>query len=195
MGTRVMQRWAPARAWASHALAAILVLVLATLPWHQSHVYADQETLWWDTVEKDPASWMGHTSLGALLGRQGATVDAEYHYREAVRLNPNFAIARLDLGTLLANAGRFDEAIPHLREAVRLDPSLLDAHLSLGMALLFNGQPGEAASCLRAAAERWPQEPLIQKYLQQALAAQNRRESRPATGPEARSRRVIRSRP
>jgi tetratricopeptide (TPR) repeat protein len=188
VGTRVIQRWAPARAWASYALAAILVLVLATLTWRQSHVYADQETLWRDTVEKDPGSWMGHTSLGALLGRRGALVDAEYHYREAVRLNPNFGIARFNLGALLANEGRLDEAIPYMREAVRLDPWSLDANLNIGRALLSAGQPEEAASWLRAAAERWPQEPRIQNFLQQALAAQNRRESRPRTDPEDRRR-------
>jgi tetratricopeptide (TPR) repeat protein len=179
MGTRVMQRWAPARAWASYAVAAVLILVLATLTWHQSHIYADQESLWRDTIEKDPRSWMGHTCLGALLGRQGDLTDAEYHYREAVRLNPNFALARFNLGALLGNKGQYDEAILHLREAVRLEPSLLDANLSLGMALLFDGRADEAASWLRTAAQRWPQEPRIQNYLQQAVAAQNRRESRP----------------
>ena len=189
-GTRAIQRWAPARAWTSRALPAILVMVLATLTWRQSHVYADHETLWRDTVEKDPGSWMGHTCLGALLGRRGDRVDAEYHYREAVRLNPNFDVARFDLGTLLANEGRYDEAIPHLREAVRLEPRSLDSNLSLGMALLFDGQPEEAASWLRAAAERWPQEPRIQHFLQQALAAQNRRESRPPTNAEDRGRRA-----
>jgi Flp pilus assembly protein TadD len=165
-------------------------MVLATLTWRQSHVYADQETLWRDTIEKDPGSWMGHTSLGALLGRRGALADAERHYREAVRLNPNFAIARFDLGALLANEGRFDEAIPQMREDVRLEPWSLDSNLNLGMALLFAGQPEEAASRLRAAAGRWPQEPRIQHYLQQALAAQNRRESRPPTNPEDHGRRA-----
>ena len=189
-GTRAIQRWAPARAWTSHALPAILVMVLATLTWRQSHVYADHETLWRDTVEKDPGSWMGHTCPRRVARRRGDRVDAEYHYREAVRLNPNFDVARFDLGTLLANEGRYDEAIPHLREAVRLEPRSLDSNLSLGMALLFDGQPEEAASWLRAAAERWPQEPRIQHFLQQALAAQNRRESRPPTNAEDRGRRA-----
>ena len=70
-GAHLIREWAPERARVAHALGAILVLVLATLTWRQCHVYADHETLWRDTIKKNPASWMGHTNLGALLGRRG----------------------------------------------------------------------------------------------------------------------------
>jgi tetratricopeptide (TPR) repeat protein len=174
-GARLIHDWFPAHARSAHAFGTIVVLALAILTWRQSHVYADQETLWTDTVQKDPASWMGHTSLGAVLGRRGALAEAERHYRDAVRLNPSFSIARTDLGGLLANQGRFNEAIPHFREAVRLEPNSLQAHISLGRALVLNGQPDEAVTWLRAAVVGWPEDAGARVFLDQALEAQRRR--------------------
>ena len=150
--------------------AALLILALAALTWRQCHIYADQETLWRDTIRKDPDSWMGHTSLGAVLGQRGAEADAEIHYRDAVRLNPDFAMARINLGGLLANKGRFAEAIPHYREAVRLEPNLVERYISLGRALQYNGQADEAVAWLRQAAERWPDDASARAFLSDALA-------------------------
>jgi tetratricopeptide (TPR) repeat protein len=157
---------------AARGVGMLVVLVLAALTWRQSHAYADHESLWNDTIRKDPASWMGHTSLGALLGQRGAQAEAEIHYREAVRLNPEFAIARTNLGGLLANAGRFAEAIPHFRADVRLEPASLQARISLGRALLLNGQIDEAVIWLRAAVDAWPDDAGARAFLDQALAVQ-----------------------
>jgi tetratricopeptide (TPR) repeat protein len=173
--TRLLQHWSPTRTGIARALAAIVVVVLAALTWRQSHVYADHETLWRDTVQKYPASWMGHTSLGALLGRRGALTEAERHYRAAVRLNPEFGTAHVNLGALLANQGTFEEAIAHMREAVRLEPGTLEHYLSLGRALLLHGQPDEAVIWFRRAVERWPQEARAHALLEEAIVAQRAR--------------------
>jgi tetratricopeptide (TPR) repeat protein len=172
----LIEKWTPARARADLALAVILVPLLATLTWRQTHVFADHETLWRDTVEKYPTSWMGHTSLGALLGRRGAMREAERHYRLAVQLNPDFSTARLNLGGLLANEGRFEEAIPHMREHVRLEPGSLEPNISLGRALLLNGQPDEAVIWFRRAVAGWPEDARAHALLEEALRAQRARQ-------------------
>ncbi len=171
-GVQVMQRLAPVHPFASHAIVWGLIFVLALLTWRQCHIYADQETLWRDTIAKDPGSWMGHTALGALLGRRGDNIDAETHYREAVRLNPDFGIARLNLGGLLANEGRFDEAIPQMREDVRLEPYSLEAYVSLARALLLDGQPKEAMYWIRIALITWPNDDRLRRLLEAARSAQ-----------------------
>lgn len=170
---RLVEERAPGRAGAARAAAMVIVVVLATLTWRQCHVYADHETLWRDTVRQDPASWMGHTSLGALLGQRGVLTEAETHYREAVRLNPNFAIAHVNLGGLLANQGRFTEAIPHMREAVRLEPRSLTNHVSLGRALMYSGHTDEAIVWFRRAVAGWPEDADARALLEAALAAQS----------------------
>jgi len=170
----LIREWPPERLRLASAAAVAVVLVLAALTWRQSHAYRNHEALWEDTIQKDPESWMGHTSLGALLGQRGAVAEAENHYREAVRLNPDFAIARANLAGLLANQGRFDEAITHYREAVRLDPHSVDAHVSLARALLLNGQPHEAAKWSRVVVERWPNDTRGPLLLDAAVTAERR---------------------
>ena len=175
---RLLDTWAPARGRAAHVVAALIVALLATLTWRQAHVFADHETLWADTVRNNPASWMGHTSLGALLGRRGAVGEAEFHYRRAVELNPQFGTARINLGALLANQGRFDKAIPHMREAARLEHGSLEPQISLARALLLNGQPEEAITWLRRAVAGWPQDAQARALLEEALRMQRERASR-----------------
>lgn len=177
--TTVVNGWLRVQDRAARSAAVLVVVLLAGATWHQSHAYADHETLWRDTIRKDPMSWMGHTTLGALLERRGALVEAERHYREAIRINPTFGIAHHDLGALLANQGRYEDALPHMREAVRLTPTSLDAHLNLGRVLLILGRPAEAARWLQRAADGWPQVPQIRGLLEQALAAERLTE-RPA---------------
>ena len=172
--SHLIREWPPGRLRLASAGAVAVVLALAALTWRQSHAYQNHEALWEDTIQKDPASWMGHTSLGALLGQRGAVAEAEGHYREAVRLNPDFAIARANLAGLLANQGRFDEAITHYREAVRLDPRSVDAHVSLARALLLTGQPQEAAKWSRVVVERWPTDTRGPLLLDAAVAAERR---------------------
>jgi protein O-mannosyl-transferase len=170
----LIREWPPGRLRLASAGAVAVVLALAALTWRQSHAYQNHEALWQDTIQKDPASWMGHTSLGALLGQRGAVAEAESHYREAVRLNPDFAIARANLAGLLANQGRFDEAITHYREAVRLDPNSVDAHVSLARSLLLSRQPREAAKWSRLVVERWPSDTRGPLLLEAAVAAERR---------------------
>ena len=151
-----------------------IVMTLTALTWRQSHAYQNHEALWEDTIRKDPESWMGHTSLGALLGQRGALTESENHYREAVRLNPDFAIARANLAALLANQSRFDEAITHYREAVRLDPTSVDSHVGLGRALLITGKPEEAVKWFRIVVDRWPGDTRGPLLLDAALKAERR---------------------
>ena len=74
--------------------------------------------------------------LGRLLGRQGADsgkVAAEF--REAIRLQPDYAEAHNNLGVVLVQAGDDPGAIAAFREAVRISPDYADAHANLGAAL------------------------------------------------------------
>ena len=126
------------------ALGGALILVLGVLTWKQSHIYTDHETLWRDTVAKNPACWMAYNNLGHALAEKGQTDEAIRQYQEAIRLKPDYFLARNNLGLTLVSRGQTDEAIRQYQEALRVEPNSVDAHNNLGVALGQKGQTDEA---------------------------------------------------
>jgi protein O-mannosyl-transferase len=130
--------------WPGLAAGAVLLLALAVLTWKQAFVYADEETLWRDTLASNPACWPAYNNLGTLLEGKGQLDEAIRQYQEALRLNSDNAEARNNLGSAFTKKGQGDEAIRQLQEALRLNPDIAVAHNNLGIALAGKGQLDEA---------------------------------------------------
>ncbi len=58
------------------ALAVLLLLGLGALTWKQASVYQNAETLWRDTITKNPRSAMAHNNLGTVLFESGRAKEA-----------------------------------------------------------------------------------------------------------------------
>ena len=126
-------------------LAAALVLVLlAVSTWKQARIYQNQETLWRDTLAKNPAAWMAHNNLSAILIQQGKIEEGMWQSEQALRLNPDYADAHNNLGNALLQAGQVTEALAHLQQTVRLIPNSALARYNLGNALLQAGRIKES---------------------------------------------------
>jgi protein O-mannosyl-transferase len=138
------------------AAAAGLVVVLGCLTWQQSRSFAQPETLYRDTLARNPASWLAHTNLGVILFRAGDNTTAIAHLQTAVELKPDFAIARNDLGAALYRAERLADAMIQYEEALRLRPDYFEAHNNLGAALARSGRLPEAIAQFRTALQIEP---------------------------------------
>ena len=112
-----------------------LLLVLGVLTWKQAHIYAEQETLWQDTLAKNPASWMAYNNLGTVLDEKGQIDEAMRQYQAALRLKPDYAEAHFNLGNALSRKGQMDEAIRQFQEALRLKPDFAAARKNLDVML------------------------------------------------------------
>jgi Flp pilus assembly protein TadD len=71
------------------------------------------------TARADPNTAEAHEFLGNLLSAKGQRDRAIEQFREAVRIEPDFARANLDLGAALADSGNSAAAMPHLRKAAQ----------------------------------------------------------------------------
>jgi protein O-mannosyl-transferase len=81
----------------------VLVLILGFLTWEQSHAYRDIETLYRETLARNPASWLAHNNLGLLLAvMPGRLPDAIVQYEATLRIRPDYAEARDNLGNAMA---------------------------------------------------------------------------------------------
>jgi tetratricopeptide (TPR) repeat protein len=130
---------------------AVVLTGLAVLTFRQCDAYRDLESLWRDTLAKNPGAWIAHTNLGLLLVRRGEVETGIAHYRESIRLEPGLVEPRLNLGEVLQRQGRADEAIDLLGALVREQPTHPMARYNLGTALARRGRYADARPHLEAA--------------------------------------------
>jgi Tfp pilus assembly protein PilF len=126
------------------AAACVLLAMLGVLTFGQTRIYRDQETLWRDTIAKNPEAWMAHHNLGGVLEQQSRDEEALAQYREALRLKPDFADVHNNVGNILARHGELGPAIVSYETSLRLLPEQAEAHSNLGAALAAQGRYAEA---------------------------------------------------
>jgi len=134
----VRPRWVPLGA------AMLMLSALGVQAWRQSVQYADAETLWVETIERNPAAWMAHNNYGVLLVPEKRHEEAIECFRNALRHRENFADAWQNYGTLLGELGQLQEAVVCLRRARSIDPRMFGVHFNLGNCLAVMGKFDEA---------------------------------------------------
>jgi Flp pilus assembly protein TadD len=144
------------------------------LTWQRTAAFHDGETLWRDTLAKNPNSWMAYGNIGFLLQKQGHPEEAAGYFQQALRLHPDYFEALNDLGTMSADAGRYDEAIEYFQRANRIQPNFFDTLKNLGSALAATGRFEEAIQCYRQAIQISPNHPETLVYLGMTLGQAGR---------------------
>jgi tetratricopeptide (TPR) repeat protein len=123
---------------------AAVVMALGVGTWRQSCIYETSETLWRDTLAKNPRCSIAFANLGMALWQAGKTQEAIRDFEQALEISPDFAEAHNNLGMALSQAGNAQQAMQHWEQALRLKPDLAEAHYNLGLALWQAGKAQEA---------------------------------------------------
>src|SRR2546427_416126 len=127
-----------------------------------------------------------HAAFGCELAEQRKLEAAVSEFREALRINPQYAQAHYYLGAALFELDNgVDEALVELREAIRLNPENAEAHNTLGLALLEQGSVDEAMREYREVLRIDPQYAEAHYNLGNALDDQGRPEAAAAEYREA----------
>ena len=125
------------------AVSVVVLLALGTATWRRSLVYANEETLWRDNLAKNPNAWMAHSNLGVELEESGKLSEAEEHYEESLRINPQ-PETHCSLGNVFLQEGRLEEAIGEYQQALRIKPDYAMAYYNLGVILERTGRAQDA---------------------------------------------------
>jgi protein O-mannosyl-transferase len=105
------------------AFGVIVALALSVQSWRQTHIYRDLETLWRDTLAKNPESFMPHFNLGNLLLERGDKEQALQQYRRALEIKPNLTPALNSIGMEFARQKQYEPAIEYFTRAINSQPN------------------------------------------------------------------------
>ncbi len=160
--------------WMASAAAVVLVFTLMLLTLRQNQYYGEPVALYEATLEKNPTCWMAHNNLGLALVKAKRVPDAIDHYREAVRLKPDFPEALSNWGAALNRMKQPQEAIKRLQEALRMKPDFPLAHNNLGTAYELAGRFPDAIKEFERAIQMDPTFSIAYYNLGYALSGLNR---------------------
>ncbi len=164
----------------------ICVGILGGLTWQRAMVFESPHTLWTDTVQRNPGSWIAHAELARLdsdAARELPASEADLvlsaaaaHYQHAIELRPGDSSLHVNLGELRLRQGLLDMAASEYRRAVELDPNAAAPRANLGALLLSQRNVGKAIEHLSAALKLNPRFAPAHNNLGSALAAAGRRD-------------------
>jgi len=138
------------------AAMAVLPAILAVLTFRQACSYHSLDTLYRDSIDKNPGADMPYNNLGVILFNRGRVEEGMEYYRTAIRLRPRSAYAHNNLGVALLQAGQAEEAVASFEEAIRIRPQTAGFYVGLASALKALGKTKEAVPQLREAVRRKP---------------------------------------
>ncbi len=152
----------------------ILLALLCVLTWRQSRMYADMETLWRTTLDRNPNCWLAQNDLGGVLYEKGQVDEAIMRFRASLAIQPENAEAQNNLGAALDKKGQVEEAIVLFRKAVSLRSDFAEAHSNLGNDLLRTGRADEGILELKMAVGIRPDSPELHFALGSVLLQKGR---------------------
>jgi tetratricopeptide (TPR) repeat protein len=142
------------------ALGLSMVIVLTTLG-----ICAHQQVSFWNNsftlsshaIEVTQNNYVAYNSRGASYNSIGRYQDAIEDYKQAIRINPDYAEAHYNLGIAYGELGRNQQAIDSFKQAIRLKQAarfklgLAEAHYNLGIIYGKLGRDQEAIESFKQA--------------------------------------------
>jgi DNA-binding winged helix-turn-helix (wHTH) protein/TolB-like protein len=130
-------------------------ITLNTLfPSHEWNPSAERAAL--SALEIDTELAEAHASLGRVKTHRLDWLGAEWEFKKAIELNPNYASAHAWYALYLGEWGRADEALAEIKRAQALDPVSLIINSQFGSLLYVSRRYDEAVEQLRKTLEMDP---------------------------------------
>jgi Flp pilus assembly protein TadD len=128
---------------------------VAVLTWRQTGLSRPRNAL--DRYAGRIHAWLAHNNLGNVLLDRGNADSAMAHYREAVRLKPDYYEGLGNLGAALLRRGAVEEARTTTEAALRRAPGYTPALVNRAAILLRDGRPDDAIVQLQSVLSQEPE--------------------------------------
>ena len=117
----------------SKPLLAIIILIFIATTVNRNSCYSSAISMWADTVAKVESNARAHNELASsLAASNGGWTRALEEYKEALRIDPDYAVAHNNIGLLYSQkVGYYEDSLSHYMTAIKLVPDYFDAHYNL----------------------------------------------------------------
>jgi tetratricopeptide (TPR) repeat protein len=125
------------------AVVILSALTVSTLS--QASHWKNGITLFENAVKVTENNYKAQNNLGTALG----PVDLDkaiYHYKESLKIKPNYVRALSNLGIALYNRGDYDEAVLYFTKVLKINPQKTDTRMNLANVLFIQEKFDEAVS-------------------------------------------------
>ena len=123
-GHRLVERFGGATAPTLRVGAVVAVMVLSILTWQQGLIYHDLATLWRETIEDNPRSWLALNNLGLIYMNSGEYDKALGLLDRAVEVKPEATESHTARGMTLSRTGDAEAAFACAGPCHRARPDL-----------------------------------------------------------------------
>ncbi len=142
-----------------YACLSLVLMLLGFRTTVELEKYANRESLWVDTLAKDPQCEMAWVNLGMIYRDQYKKLEAGRCFNRAMQLSPDDATPAINLASLLATSGATDAATKMYQELVNSNKrGIWLARYNLAVLLLDKDNVDEADSLLQLAVQEAPRE-------------------------------------
>ncbi|MBI2401091.1 MAG: tetratricopeptide repeat protein [Deltaproteobacteria bacterium] len=162
--------------------AALLLAALWALSFSQTFAYKDSDTVWKDTIAKNPEAWIAHTNL-AVPHINDDHDFAIAHLEKAYGLNSSNETISHALGLALFKKSRElsakgmetealeynSRAIALYEDALALEPRYVEAHINLGVSLAQADDYDSALEHFHKALRMNPSKAFVRKNIERTL--------------------------
>lgn len=129
---------------AVRSLGVVIVATLMLVTWVRGRAYENLETLWRDTIARNPTAWMADANLANIELDRGQLPEAETLLNRALAINPRNAEAMLSLGRVQELKGDDNAAADWYRRAIEARPNYPDPYYNLAVLAAKGGDRAQA---------------------------------------------------
>ncbi len=139
---------------------AALILIATGWSYTQAQVWKSSESVWRDSLEKNPQNPKAYTNLGRVYELKGDRATATAYYTKAMEMDASLYRPALNLGLMYAREGAYDTARDYLEQVIRIHPVCEKAYGTLGLIHLMEGRRDKALQLLKHADRLNPKNPV-----------------------------------
>jgi protein O-mannosyl-transferase len=121
------------------------IIIMLVLTRQQCGYWKNSVTIFSHAVKVTKDNHIAHNNLGAALAEKGKTKEANYHFNEAIRIQPDYAIDYRAIdnnnkGILYSRFAQYELANKYYNEAIRLNHNYSPAYYNRGSLYMNLGQ-------------------------------------------------------